>query len=101
MSYLAADRCGSKGFTSFGIKLTQNLEKADTRTEGQKFTLQQVYGTTAAAGASQVTSEQPLGIVSFDILPMDIRATKWAVEPNCKECSWVASVLQQKSSSLD
>lgn len=26
MSYLAADRCGSKGFTSFGIKLTQNLE---------------------------------------------------------------------------
>ncbi|KAL0736270.1 hypothetical protein Bca4012_012480 [Brassica carinata] len=35
-----------------------------------------------AAASSQVTttSEQPLGVVSFDILPMESRATKWAVE---------------------
>ncbi|KAJ0266067.1 RING/FYVE/PHD zinc finger superfamily protein [Hirschfeldia incana] len=33
-----------------------------------------------AAASSQVTSEQPLGIVGFDILPMESRATKWAVE---------------------
>ena len=49
----------------------------------QSFTLQQVHGTTVAAGSaasSQVTTEQPLGIVSFDILPMESRATKWAVE---------------------
>lgn len=32
------------------------------------------------AAASQVTSEQPLGVVGFDILPMESRATKWAVE---------------------
>uniref|UniRef100_A0A1J3D1L8 RING-CH-type domain-containing protein n=1 Tax=Noccaea caerulescens TaxID=107243 RepID=A0A1J3D1L8_NOCCA len=34
----------------------------------------------ATAASSQVASEQPLGIVSFDILPMENRATKWAVE---------------------
>ncbi|XP_019090538.1 PREDICTED: uncharacterized protein LOC104734912 [Camelina sativa] len=34
----------------------------------------------AGAGPSQVTSEQPLGVVNFDILPMESRATKWAVE---------------------
>ncbi|KAL0823209.1 hypothetical protein Bca101_046886 [Brassica carinata] len=45
----------------------------------QSFTLQQVHGTTVAAGSaasSQVTSEQP-GVVSFDILPMESRATKY------------------------
>ncbi|KAF8050828.1 hypothetical protein N665_1868s0013 [Sinapis alba] len=30
--------------------------------------------------ASQAMSEQPSGVVSFDILPMENRATKWAVE---------------------
>ncbi|KAF8115699.1 hypothetical protein N665_0025s0157 [Sinapis alba] len=33
-----------------------------------------------AASSQVTTSEQPLGVVSFDILPMESRATKWAVE---------------------
>ncbi|ESQ31529.1 hypothetical protein EUTSA_v10004833mg [Eutrema salsugineum] len=33
-----------------------------------------------SVAASQVMPEQPLGVVNFDILPMESRATKWAVE---------------------
>ncbi|KAJ4878573.1 RING/FYVE/PHD zinc finger superfamily protein [Raphanus sativus] len=34
----------------------------------------------SSVAASQAVSEQPLGVVSFDISPMENRATKWAVE---------------------
>ncbi|CAH8342622.1 unnamed protein product [Eruca vesicaria subsp. sativa] len=34
----------------------------------------------SAAAASQAMSEQPLGAVNFGVLPMENRATKWAVE---------------------
>ncbi|KAJ0236440.1 hypothetical protein HA466_0257440 [Hirschfeldia incana] len=34
----------------------------------------------SSVAASQAVSEQPSGVVSFDILPMENRATKWAVE---------------------
>ncbi|XP_010460987.1 PREDICTED: uncharacterized protein LOC104741768 [Camelina sativa] len=34
----------------------------------------------SSVAASQVMPEQPLGVVNFDILPMESRATKWAVE---------------------
>ncbi|KAF2564773.1 hypothetical protein F2Q70_00018948 [Brassica cretica] len=34
----------------------------------------------SSAAASQAVSEQPLGVVNFSVLPMENRATKWAVE---------------------
>ncbi|KAF8089508.1 hypothetical protein N665_0503s0008 [Sinapis alba] len=34
----------------------------------------------SSAAASQAMSEQPLGVVNFGVLPMENRATKWAVE---------------------
>ncbi|KAG7539089.1 Zinc finger RING-CH-type [Arabidopsis suecica] len=34
----------------------------------------------SSVAASQAIPDQPLGVVNFDILPMESRATKWAVE---------------------